>query len=445
MFQNLSEKFNAVIDKLKGRANLSEENIQEALRQIRLNLLEADVNFKVVKEFCERVKSKAVGETVKNSFTPYQQFIKIFHEELIYLMGESEPINFSHKPPVVIMMVGLQGSGKTTSAAKLALHCKKQLKRYPYLVPADVYRPAAIEQLKTLAGKIEVPYFESNPKMDPVKIAQEAVKIATDKGYDTVIIDTAGRLQIDKDMMKELERIKAKVSPHHILLVVDAMTGQEAVNISQSFHQLLNLSGVILTKLDGDARGGAALSVRYMTGRPIYFAGVGEKVEEFEVFDPKRIASRILGMGDVNGLIEQIQDKVDPGEAMASEKKMMSRDFNLEDFLSQLKQMKKLGPMGKVLGMVPGMGKLMEQVDMNDMEKSMKKKEAIIQSMTLKERRNVKLLNGNRRMRIAKGSGTQVADVNRLVKEFEQMAEMMKKMGKMGMMKGIKNLMGGRF
>ena len=441
MFQLLTEKFSLIVDRLKGRANLSEAHIEEALRQIRLNLLEADVNFKVVKEFCEGVKVKALGEAVQKSLSPYQQFIKIFHEELVRIMGETASLNLSFKPPVVVMLVGLQGSGKTTTAAKLALHLKKQQHRLPYLVPADIYRPAAIAQLKTLSERISVPIYPTDPKQDPVKVAQLALREATDKGYDTVIIDTAGRLQMDEPMMKELERIKAKLNPQHILLVVDAMTGQEAVNIASAFHARLGLSGLILSKLDGDARGGAALSARYVTGQPIYFAGMGEKIEDLEPFYPDRIANRILGMGDMLTLIEKVQAEVDVQEAETMSRKFLQADFNLEDFLAQLKQIKKLGPLGKIMGMVPGLGKLKEKVDPEEMQKELKKKEAIILSMTPKERRFIKLFNGSRRKRVALGSGTQVSDVNRLIKEYEQMREMMGKMRKMGMMRGIKDLL----
>lgn len=444
MFNQLSDRFHSVIDKLKGRANLSESNIEEAVREIRLNLLEGDVNFKVVKEFCNRVKEKALGEEVRKSLTPHQQFIKIFHEELVHLMGAPTEIDLKHKPPVVIMMVGLQGSGKTTSSAKLAYYFKNKLKRFPYLVPADIYRPAAIEQLKTLASKMDIPVYDTSPKQNPIKIAKDALKEAKNHGYDTVILDTAGRLQIDKDMMKELSKIKGKIDPQHILLVVDAMTGQESVNVADAFHDLLDISGVVLTKMDGDARGGAALSVRYVTGKPIYFAGVGESYDQLEAFDPDRIARRILGMGDVLGIIEQAEKHLDMEEAKASAEKMLKNQFTLEDFGAQLKQMKKMGSMGKLMGMIPGMNKMSSQLEGVDLDKELKVKEAIISSMTKKERRNVKIINGSRRKRIALGSGTQVTQVNRLLKEFEQMQKMMKKFKKMGMMKGLKGILGGK-
>lgn len=442
MFQQLTQKFGDVIDRLKGRPKLTDANIDETLRQIRLNLLEADVNFKVVKEFCDRVKEKALGEEVHRSLTPDRQFLKIFHDELVRLMGESSEPSLAFKPPVVIMMVGLQGSGKTTTAAKLARYFKQEKKRFPYLVPADVYRPAAIEQLKTLAARIEVPVYDTHPKDDPVKICRKAVDIARERGYDTVILDTAGRMQIDKELMKELGRIKDKVEIHHSLLVVDAMVGQEAVNVAKSFHELLQIGGVILTKMDGDARGGAALSVRYVTGCPIYFAGIGEKIEDLEPFYPDRVASRILGMGDVMSLIEKAQKEFDQDEAKQMAEKVMRSEFSLEDFRKQLGQMKKLGPLEKVMGMIPGMGKVTDQVDPKDMERELKRKEAIINSMTMRERLNTKILNGSRRLRIAKGSGTQVSEVNRLLKEFEQMQKMMKRFGKFGL-KGLRGLLPG--
>jgi len=442
VFQQLTQKFSDVLDKLKGRPKLTDANIDETLRQIRLNLLEADVNFKVVKEFCDRVKEKSLGEEIHKSLTPDRQFIKVFHESLVQLMGEATEPSLAFKPPVVIMMVGLQGSGKTTTAAKLARYFKQEKKRFPYLVPADVYRPAAIDQLKTLAGRIEVPVYDTHPKDDPVKICRKAVEIAEERGYDTVIIDTAGRMQIDKELMKELGRIKDKVSVQHSILVVDAMVGQEAVNVAKSFHELLDISGVILTKMDGDARGGAALSVRYVTGRPIYFAGIGEKIEDLEPFYPDRVASRILGMGDVMSLIEKAQKEFDADEAKQMAQKVMRSEFNLEDFRKQLGQMKKLGSMEKIMGMLPGMGSISDKVDPKDVEREFKRKEAIINSMTLKERLNVKILNGSRRLRIAKGSGTQVSEVNRLLKEFEQMQKMMKRFGKFGL-KGLRGLMPG--
>ncbi len=442
MFQQLTQKFQEVLDKLQGRPRLTEDHIEETLRQIRLNLLEADVNFKVVKEFCEKVKARALGAEIHRSLTPDKLFLKIFHQELVELMGDQREPGLAFKPPVIIMLVGLQGSGKTTTAAKLARYFQKEKKRFPYLVPADVYRPAAIEQLKTLAGKMEIPVYDTHPKDDPVKICKKAVETAKERGYDTVIMDTAGRLQIDDAMMKELGKISEKIEVHHCILVVDAMTGQEAVNVAKSFHDLLKLSGVILTKLDGDARGGAALSIRHVTGCPIYFAGVGEKWEDLEPFHPDRIASRILGMGDMMGLIEKAQKEFDETEAKDLAEKVLKNQFTLEDFRQQLKQMKKLGPMEKIMGMIPGMGKLAGAMDPETLAAELKSKEGIINSMTLQERRNLKILNGSRRLRIAHGSGTQVSQVNRLLKEFEQMQKMMKKLGKFGKA-GLKGMIPG--
>ncbi len=442
MFQQLSDKFHDILDHLKGRGKLTEDHIEQTLRQVRLNLLEADVNFKVVKEFCEQVKAKAMGSEVHQSLSPDKQFIKIFHQQLTDIMGVPQEISLQHKPPVVILLCGLQGSGKTTTAAKLARYFKEEKKRFPYLVPADVYRPAAIEQLKTLATRIDVPYYDTHPKDNPVKVCKKAVAIAEDRGYDLVILDTAGRLQIDKEMMKELGKIQSKVKVHQSLLVVDAMTGQEAVNVAKSFHDLLNIGGVVLTKMDGDARGGAALSVKYITGCPIYFAGIGEKVEDLEPFYPDRVASRILGMGDMMSLIEKAEKEFDQEEAKKMTAKVLKNSFTLEDFRSQLLQMKKLGSLDKVMGMLPGMGKIKNQINPQELEGQLKRKEAILNSMTPQERRRSKILNGKRRLRIAKGSGTQVSEVNRMIKEFEQMQKMMKKFGKFGA-KGLRGLMPG--
>jgi signal recognition particle subunit SRP54 len=442
MFQQLTDKFNDVLDKLKGRGKLTDANIEETLRQVRLNLLEADVNFKVVKEFCEQVKIQALGQAVHQNLSPDKQFIKIFHQELTHLMGETRELPLNVKPPVVLMLCGLQGSGKTTTAAKLARYFKEEKKRFPFLVPADVYRPAAIEQLKTLAERLAIPVYDTQPKDNPIKLCRRAVDEAQDRGLDMVILDTAGRLQIDKEMMKELSKIQDKVNITHSLLVVDVMTGQEAVNVAQSFHELLKISGVILTKMDGDARAGAALSLRYVTGCPIYFAGVGEKLEDLEPFYPDRVASRILGMGDVMGLIEKAQREFDQEEAQKTAEKLLKNTFTLEDFRQQLGQMKKLGGMEKIMGMLPGMGKMKDQVDPQQVERELKKKEAIINSMTRQERHHARLLNGKRRLRIAQGSGTQVSDINRLIKEFEQMQKMMKRFGKLGK-KGLRGLLPG--
>jgi len=439
MFADLTQKLGKVFDRMRGYGRLSEKNIDEALRDVRLSLLEADVNFKVVKEFTEAVKGRALGADVMESLTPGQQFIKIVHQELVKVLGEPARLNLSFKPPVVILLAGLQGSGKTTTAGKLALHLKKKEKREPYLVPADVYRPAAIDQLKTLGERLGIPVHPTRENDDPVKVAKEAKKYAQDHGYDVVIIDTAGRLHIDETLMKELQKIRDKVEPQQILLVVDAMTGQEAVKVAQGFHQTIPLDGVIFTKLDGDARGGAALSLRHVLGKPILFAGVGEKLEDLEPFHPDRMASRVLGMGDILTLIEQAQDKIDLKKAQESTERMLKKGFSLVDFQEQLGQMKRLGSLEKVVGLIPGIGKMKEGIDFNQAEKDLKKKGAILSSMTAQERLNPKILNGSRRLRIAKGSGTQVSDVNRLLKEFEEMKKMVDRLGKFGL-KGMKQL-----
>ncbi|MCB1214569.1 MAG: signal recognition particle protein [Deltaproteobacteria bacterium] len=442
MFQELTQKFTTILDKLKDRPRLTEEHIQDILRQIRLSLLEADVNFKVVKDLVAEIQAKAVGEELSKHLKPDQQFLKIFQDALTHTMGEAQSIDLKHKAPIVIMMVGLQGSGKTTSTAKLALYFKKQKKRHPYLVPADVHRPAAIDQLKSLAARLDLPVYDTKPGDKAVKVAVRAIKEAKDQGHDLVLLDTAGRLQLDSEMMEELKQIKKKCEIHHSLFVVDAMAGQEAVNVAKAFDEALGISGVLLTKLDGDARGGAALSVRYVTGKPIYFCGVGEKPEDLEPFYPDRLARRILGMGDMLGLIEKAQAEINESEAKEAAAKLLKNQFTLEDFKKQLGQMKKLGGVSKLMGFLPGMGKLTKQVDPKLMEKELKRKEAMINSMTIQERRFPRLINGRRRLRIAKGSGTQVSDINRLLKEFEQMQKMMKKFGKLGM-KGLGKMLGG--
>lgn len=440
MFNQLTEKLGKVLDKVRGYGRVNEKNIEETLREVRLSLLEADVNFKVVKEFTEAVRVRALGQDVLESLTPGQQFVKIVHEELIKVLGDSQTLNLSFKPPVIILLVGLQGSGKTTTAAKLALYLKNKLKRYPYLVPADVYRPAAIEQLKILAAKLEVPVYPTREKDDPVKVAKEAKKYAIDHGYDTVIIDTAGRLHIDDLLMKELGKIRSKVEPQQIIFVADAMTGQEAVNVANRFNETIPIDGVILTKMDGDARGGAALSLRYVIKKPIYFIGMGEKVEELEPFHPERMASRVLGMGDILSLVEQAQEKIDLEQAKELTTRVLKKGFTLFDFQQQLSQMKKLGSVEKIAGMIPGVSKLKGDVDFGAVEKDLKKKEAILSSMTKEERIHPKILNGSRRLRIAKGSGTEVSDVNRLIKEYDQMKKMMDRLGKFGLMKGFKQI-----
>ncbi len=434
MLDSLSGKLESVFKKLRGRGVLKEDDIREALREVRLALLEADVNFKVVKDFIERIQERAVGKEILDSLTPGQQVIKIVHEELVALLGGTQAkLYLSPNPPTVIMMVGLQGSGKTTTAGKLARNFKKDGRRV-LLVPADTRRPAAIQQLVTLARQIGVDAFESTDT-DPVVICREAVKRAASSLYEVVIIDTAGRLQIDEPLMEELRRIKAGVKPHEVLFVADAMTGQEAVNIATKFNADLGFDGVVLTKLDGDARGGAALSVRSVTGKPLKFVGVGEKLDALEAFHPDRMASRILGMGDVMSLIEKAQETVSREEAQKLATKLKKNSFDLDDFRNQLKQVKKLGGLESIMGMIPGMGKMkLPDAELN--EKELTKVDAIISSMTAKERADYMVINGSRRARIAKGSGTQVQDINRLLKQFAEMRKMMKSMtsGKMGKM-----------
>ncbi len=434
MLDSLSGKLESVFKKLRGRGVLKEDDIREALREVRLALLEADVNFKVVKDFIERIQERAVGKEILDSLTPGQQVIKIVHEELVALLGGTQAkLYLSPNPPTVIMMVGLQGSGKTTTAGKLARNFKKDGRRV-LLVPADTRRPAAIQQLVTLAKQIGVDAFESTDT-DPIVICREAVKRAASSLYEVVIIDTAGRLQIDEPLMEELRRIKAGVKPHEVLFVADAMTGQEAVNIATKFNADLGFDGVVLTKLDGDARGGAALSVRSVTGKPLKFVGVGEKLDALEAFHPDRMASRILGMGDVMSLIEKAQETVSREEAQKLATKLKKNSFDLDDFRNQLKQVKKLGGLESIMGMIPGMGKMkLPDAELN--EKELTKVDAIISSMTSKERADYTVINGSRRARIAKGSGTQVQDINRLLKQFAEMRKMMKSMtsGKMGKM-----------
>jgi signal recognition particle subunit SRP54 len=431
MFDTLSEKFDHTIRKLRGVGKITERNIDDAVRDVRLALLEADVHFQVVKDFTDRVRAQAIGQAVLASLTPEQQFIKIVRAELTELMGGGVmPLDLGAAPPVAIMLVGLHGAGKTTAVAKLARHLKTEHKRQPYLVPADVYRPAAIEQLHTLAQQIGCPAHPAQPEADPVMLCREALAFASNHGHDVLLIDTAGRLHIDDALMDELERIKAAIEPHHIILVVDAMTGQDAVNVASGFHERLGLSGVMLTKLDGDARGGAALSVRAITGAPILFAGTGEKVEAVEVFYPDRMATRILGMGDILSLIEKAEKVYDQTQAQALQKKLRRNEFTLEDFRDQLRAVRKMGTMGDLLAMIPGMKKFTRGLDVSDAESELKQIEAIIDSMTNEERRNHLVLNGSRRQRIAKGSGTTVADVNRFLKQFVQTKKMMKQMSK---------------
>ncbi len=434
MFDSLSDKLLTSLKKLKGQGRISEKNIEDSIKEIRLSLLEADVNFKVVKSFIDRVKVKALGQEVLESLTPGQQFVKVVHEELVSLLGgESVELDVRGKP-AVLFLVGLQGTGKTTSAAKLALYVRQKLKKKPGLVPADIYRPAAIDQLVTLARQNDLPVFTSSPEQKPEEILQEARRWAEQEMVEVVIVDTAGRLQIDEDLMQELVRLKELWPPNEVLLVADAMLGQQSVNVAEGFHQRLGLTGLVLTKVDGDARGGAALSVREAVGVPIKFLGVGEKVSALEVFHPDRLASRILDMGDVMTLVERAQELVSEKEAKASARKLARNEFGMEDFLQQIQMMKKLGGMESLLKMIPGMGQMTKQMKgMAPPDKEMKKIEAIIRSMTPEERENYKILNGSRRLRIAKGSGTEVSDVNKFVRQFEQAKKMMGQMMKMGM------------
>jgi signal recognition particle subunit SRP54 len=446
MFETLQSKLDAVFKKITGRGSLNENDIETAMKEVRMALLEADVNYGVVKDFTAKVAAKAKGEDILKSLSAGQQVIKFVHEELIAMMGaQASELNLKVAPPAIIMLVGLQGSGKTTSAAKLARYLEKEEKKRVLLVPADVYRPAAIEQLKTLGRQIGVQVFDTKPESDPVVISKEALDMAQKGAFDVMILDTAGRLQIDQELMTELSDISAAVQPHEILLVVDAMTGQEAVNVAKGFDSALELDGLILTKLDGDARGGAALSMRAVTGKPIKFIGIGEKSEALEVFHPERMASRILGMGDVLTLIEKAAKEINFDETLELQKKIKKNTFSLQDFLSQLRMIKKMGDMGSVMSMIPGMGKMAEKVDPAVVEKEMKRTEAIILSMTPGERDNPSIINGSRRKRIASGSGTSVEEVNRLLKQFLEMKNMMNKISKMGiggLMKGMGGLGG---
>ncbi len=425
-FEGLTEKMQSALKKLTSKGKLTEKDVKDAMRDVRLALLEADVNFLVVKDFTKRVTERAVGQDIMESLTPGQQVIKIVNEELTELMGGTQSkLTIAPKPPTIIMMVGLQGSGKTTTSGKLALHLKKQGKN-PLLVACDIYRPAAIEQLKIVGNKIDVPVFERGQR-DPIMIAHEAVLEAVDRQFDYVIIDTAGRLHIDEEMMDELLNIKEKVNPHEILLVVDAMTGQDAVNVSQSFDEKLGIGGVVLTKLDGDTRGGAALSVKAVTGKPIKFVGVGEKLEGLEPFHPERMASRILGMGDVLTLIERAQETIDEKKAAELEKKIRTQQFTLDDFLEQLQQVRGMGPLDDIMAMFPGVNaKKLSGLNLD--EKQLLHTEAIIQSMTIEERTNPTIINASRRKRIAKGSGTNIQDVNRLLKSYGDFRRMMKQL-----------------
>lgn len=440
MFDSLSEKLGSVFRKLRGHGKLTERNIGEALKEVRLALLEADVNFRVVKDFIERIRERAVGQEVLESLTPAQQVIKIVHEELTALMGGSQTgLNLSFKPPIPIMLIGLQGSGKTTTVGKLGRFLKEKGRR-PFLVPADVRRPAAIEQLKKLGEQLGLPVFDANPKEKALIICQKAFAWADEENGDVLLVDTAGRLHIDEELMKELEEIQGAIHPREILLVADGMTGQDAVNVAKKFNETLGIDGVILTKMDGDARGGAALSIKAVTGKPIKFIGVGEKLDALEIFHPDRMASRILGMGDVLSLIEKAQETMDEKKARELEKKILKDSFTLEDFREQLQQIKKMGSLEEILSMIPGMGRLKLPKELQPSEKDLVKVEAMINSMTPEERRSPEIIDGSRRLRIAKGSGTTVQDVNQLLKQYlhtKKMFRQFKKSGMRGLAKGL--------
>ena len=427
IFEGLSDKLQGALSKLKSKGKLTEKDVKDVMREVKLALLEADVNFKVVKDFVKKVQERCVGQDVMSSLTPGQHVIKIVNEELTSLMGDvSSKIMISPKPPTIIMMVGLQGAGKTTTSGKLGGYFKKQGKR-PLLIACDIYRPAAIKQLQVVGEKLDIPVFNMGDKENPVNIAKAGLSHAIKNNHDLVIIDTAGRLHIDETLMDELKSIKSEVKPHEILLVVDSMTGQDAVNVAESFNNALGVDGVVLTKLDGDTRGGAALSIRTVTQKPIKFIGMGEKLDDLEPFYPDRMASRILGMGDILSLIEKAQESMDLDKAKALEQKIKKQDLDFEDFLEQMEQIQNMGPLDKILGMIPGMGNIKDQlgdVDLNG--KEMRRTKAIVQSMTLEERRDPSILNASRKKRIARGSGTSVQDVNRLIKQFNEMKKMMK-------------------
>ncbi|MFA6075188.1 MAG: signal recognition particle protein [Negativicutes bacterium] len=449
MFQSLSEKLELTFKKLRGRGKITETDVSEAMRDVRMALLEADVNFKVVKEFVAKIKERAIGQEVLSSLTPVQHIIKIVNDELTELMGVAQSrITMASKPPTVIMMVGLQGSGKTTTCAKLASVLTKQGKK-PMLVAADIYRPAAIKQLQVVGEQVGVPVFEMGDNANPVTIVSGALKYAYQHACDVMIIDTAGRLHIDESLMQELSNLKQVTKPHEILLVVDAMTGQDAVNVAETFNSRLGIDGVILTKLDGDARGGAALSIKAITGKPIKYIGIGEKLDGIEPFYPDRMAQRILGMGDMLSLIEKAESVFDEKKSAELEKKLRKQEFTLDDFLDQLQQIKKMGSLSQIMGMIPGMGKQMAQLkDAQIDKKQMSRVEAIIYSMTPKERAKPEILNARRKQRVAKGSGSQVQDVNRLLKQFDDARKMMKTVMKMsgkkggGGMAGLGNMFG---
>jgi len=432
MFENLTNKLETIFKKLKGYGKLNEDNIKEALREVRIALLEADVNLNVVKVFIEKIKVRAIGQEVMSSLTPGQQVVKIVNEELTTVLGgTNSSIALVSKPPTIIMMVGLQGSGKTTTSAKLARRLLKD-GQLPLLVAADVYRPAAIEQLNILGKELGIPVFNGNRTNNPIDICKRSLAEALEKGCRSIVIDTAGRLHIDEELMQELKNIKDEIKPHEILFVADAMTGQDAVNVAKTFNEHIGIDGIVLTKMDGDARGGAALSIRSVTGKPIKFIGIGEKLDQLEQFYPDRIASRILGMGDVLSLIEKAQDSFNQEAAQKMQKKLREDSFTLEDFRDQLSQIRKLGPIEQIVSMIPGMGKVKVG---EENEKELVRIAAIIDSMTRKEKNNHTIINGSRKKRIAKGSGTEVWEVNRLLKQFVQMKKMMRQFSKPGFMK----------
>ena len=443
MFESLSDRLQAVFDRLNKRGILTEQDVDVALREVRVALLEADVNFKVVKDFLARVRVRAIGAEVHKSLTPGQAVVKIVHDELLTTLGEPGKLDLGGPSPHVIMLVGLQGTGKTTTAAKLALRLRSNGMR-PIMVAADTYRPAAILQLEQLGKQLNIPVHSEGNKVPPPQICQNAIAHAVQGAYDIVILDTAGRLQIDETMMSEVEKIKALTKPQEVLLVADAMTGQEAVNIADSFNKRLGLTGLILTKVDGDARGGAAISMRAVTGVPIKFMAVGEKPDAFEPFYPDRLASRILGMGDVLSLIEKAQEQYDEVEAAKAAEKLMSAKFDLEDFLNQIQQIKKMGPLNELMAMIPGLGKVSKEMTPDMTEKQLKRVEAIINSMTFKERHNPDLLNASRKRRVATGSGTSVQEINQLITQFRGTQKLMKQLSSNPRMRGLGGLIGRR-
>ena len=438
-FEGLSSRLQEITRKIRGKARITESDLKEMLREVKLALLEADVNYKIVKEFISTIQEKALGQDVMKSLTPGQQVVKIVKDELVNLLGEKESkVNFTPNPPTIVMLVGLQGSGKTTTAGKLANLFRKQGKK-PLLVACDIYRPAAIKQLQVVGAQLNIPVYSNENSKDVVQISKQAINVAMSKLNDVIILDTAGRLQIDEALMQELQNVKNGVHPHETLLVVDSMTGQEAVNVAQTFNEKVGIDGIILTKLDGDTRGGAALSVKKVTGKPIKFAATGEKLSDMEVFHPDRMASRILGMGDILSVIEKAEESFDLEQAEKLEKQLKKKELDLDDYLMQIRQMKKLGSFSSILKMIPGMNKFKDlKVD----DKEFGKIEAIICSMTKKEKQNTKLLNASRRQRIAKGSGTTVQDINKFIKSFEMTQKMMKQMqsNKGGMRKLMKNI-----